>query len=217
MSVLVSDLLQSVRKTLNDPTPGQTWSDTDLVGFGNRVIAAACNIKRDLAPQIVMIPLQPGSIQNLPSNGLALMEVYYNVVSGAACRQGGLELKSAKFPSWRAAAPTNDAVTWFTDERSPLVFHVDPPNTGNGQVAALIGTVPSMITVSPPRQRLTRSATPSTEGRPRERAMMAVWLSAPPMTAARPQTVLGSSRAVSAGVISSATITALRGRAVKGR
>ena len=49
-----------------------------------------------------------------------------------------------------------------------------------------------------------RPATPITAGKPSERAMMAVWLWAPPRTLAKPAICFGSIKAVSAGVISSA-------------
>ena len=45
--------------------------------------------------------------------------------------------------------------------------------------------------MSPVRTWPTKSATPSTAGRPSERAMIAVWLSAPPSTVAKPPTMRG--------------------------
>jgi len=147
MSVLLTDFFQSVRRTLLDPEPAQTWSDTDLTGFTNRILAQAANLKRDIAPAIVPVPLVAGTVQQLPPNGLAVMNIYYNVASGQVCRQGGLELMNAKFPTWRAGAAGPDVFTWMTDERSPRFFHVNPPNDGTGQVVVLMGTVPSISMV----------------------------------------------------------------------
>src|SRR5437660_1250376 len=60
-------------------------------------------------------------------------------------------------------------------------------------------SMPSITAVTPACARSSRPGTERTAGRPSARATIAVWLSAPPETAAKPATRSGSISAVSAG------------------
>src|SRR5262249_15421385 len=75
-----------------------------------------------------------------------------------------------------------------------------------------VPVVPSTMTV--PRRSVSAwsPAAPTTAGMARARAMIAVWLSAPPSAVAKPATRRGSMRAMSAGVRSSARMTVPSGR-----
>ena len=75
--------------------------------------------------------------------------------------------------------------------------------------------VPSTITVCPLSTAAVRSGMPNTAGSSSDRAIMAVCPSAPPMPDAKPAISPGSIRAVSAGVISVATITLPEGAILK--
>jgi hypothetical protein len=147
VSVLVSDFVASVRDRLLDNGNVQTWSDLQLTRWIDVVLAAASNLKRDIYPKIAPVSLLPGSIQTIPLDGLQFLGAYYNVVSGNVVNPGGLELMDRKFPAWRAAASAKDVEDVFTDERSPLVFHVNPPNDGTGQITLLYGATPAIVEI----------------------------------------------------------------------
>ena len=148
MTVLVSDLIGSVRDELLDTGPSYyTWSDATLERWLNDVLAAAANLKRDISPQIIPIPLVAGSVQTVPANVLQLLEPYFNVDSGNAVTKGGLTLISRRFPAWRANTPTVDVSDVTTDERDPVHFQVYPPNDGTGRIMALCGVVPVLSAI----------------------------------------------------------------------
>ena len=143
MSVLVQDIIGSIRdELLDNGTAYYTWSDATLIRWLNDVLAACADLKRDIYPQIVPIPLVAGSVQTVPTNVLQLMEPYFNVASGNAVTKGGVNLISRRFPTWRAGTPKPDVSDVTTDERDPIHFHVYPPNDGTGQIMALCGVIP---------------------------------------------------------------------------
>jgi hypothetical protein len=147
MGLLASDVLSSVRDELLDAgvSPAQTWSDTTLQRWLSEVLGAAVTLKRDIAPQIVAIPLATGTIQQAPSsspNCAIFMQGYYNTTSGNAVTPGDVILLSRKRPTWRAGATAVDVIEYAFDRRSPTIFHVFPPNNGTGNLTALCGIIP---------------------------------------------------------------------------
>ena len=148
MAVLVSDVIGSARDILLDnQTAYYTWSDATLERWLNDVLAESVNIKRDINPQIIPVPLVAGSVQSCPATVLQLMEPYHNVVSGASVTKGGQELISRRFPNWRSMTPTVDASDVTVDERDPVNFHVYPPNTGTGEIMALCAVTPVLSAI----------------------------------------------------------------------
>ena len=153
MGVLAGAIIADVRSTLLDPSPGTAWTDTELYSYLSAGLLAAANIKRDLYPRIGTCPLIAGSIQLLSQltngDGLQLMAIYFNTTSGNAITEGALQLLNQMVPAWRAAAnQAVDVTEYFDDARSPLVFHVTPPNNGSGNVTMLYGAVPPVVATS---------------------------------------------------------------------
>jgi hypothetical protein len=155
MALVASDILSSVRDELLDAgvAPAQTWTDATLLRWLSEALAAAVTLKRDIAPQIVPIPLATGSVQQVPSSGpncAMFMQGYYNTSSGNAVTPGGVLLLSRKRPGWRATAPTVDVIEYEADHRSPTYFHVFPPNNGTGNLTGLCGIIPVVTAVGNP-------------------------------------------------------------------
>ena len=144
MPVLVTDVIVAARDVLLDPSPGTTWTDTTLYRWLNDVLAAAANLKRDIAPAVINVSLAPGSIQTLLPPAIQLLEPYYNLNSGNSITKGGMTLISRRIPGWRSLPGAVDASDVTTDERSPIIFHCYPPNIGTGVMVALCGTIPSV-------------------------------------------------------------------------
>jgi hypothetical protein len=139
--MLVGDVVNSVRAILLDPVP-TTWLDPAILLWLNDVLAAAANLKRDINPQIISVPLVSGSVQALPATAVQLLEPYYNTASLKACTISPMTPLQRRVPAWRSATTSIDASDIFVDERTPLIFHCYPPNTGAGSIQALCGVVP---------------------------------------------------------------------------
>lgn len=150
MSVLVSDVVGSARDELldNGSLGFYFWSDAELERWLDDVMAAAATLKRDIYPQIIQIPLVAGSVQNVPAGALQFMEPYFNLVSQLGVTPGSIQLVQRRFPNWRSTFPPSiDVTDAFPDERSPLVFHVFPPNNGSGVLVALCGMIPVLAAI----------------------------------------------------------------------
>ena len=150
MALLASDIVGSARDELLDAGVTQTWTDATLLRWLLDVMAAAVTLKRDIAPAVVQIPLASGSVQTLSPPNVQFMAAYYNTGSGLSITPAGLVLQSRRFPAWRAATPATNVTDVMPDERSPLVFHVNPPNDGNGNITALCGTLPAPTALNQP-------------------------------------------------------------------
>src|ERR1700752_5343868 len=155
MGLVASDVLNSVRDELLDAglAPAQTWTDATLLRWLSEALGAAVTLKRDIAPQVVAIPLATGSVQQVPSsnpNCAMFLQGYYNTSSGNAVTPGGVLLLSRKRPNWRAQPPQVDVIEYEADQRSPTYFHVFPPNNGTGNLTALCGVIPVVKALTDP-------------------------------------------------------------------
>lgn len=143
MAVSVGDLLDSVSTTLLD-TARRTWTHDDLVLYLREAVAATANIKPDLYPRQEYVPLVAGITQTLPDDGIALLEVQLNEVSGRVVRQVDRDLLDEANRSWPAATRETDVYEYAADARDPRRFAVTPPNDGAGSVQVLYGAMPTV-------------------------------------------------------------------------
>ena len=148
--MLASDVVTDVANTLLDPgivtNTGVAWSQAEILSYLSAGQLAAAMQKRDIAPIVGPVPLVAGSVQQLPATGLQVIDAYYNVGSGNAVLPGTMRVLDRMVPNWRAMTPSIDVVDYFTDERSPLIFHVSPPNNGSGALQMLYGALPALVT-----------------------------------------------------------------------
>lgn len=142
MAALVQDVAISVRGVLLDPSPGTTWPDTLLLEWFNDTLAAAANLKRDINPQVVAMPLVAGSVQSAPSTVLQILEPYFNTASKNGVTKASQELISRRIPNWRTITQTVDALDIMLDDRAPTQFYCYPPNNATGSITALCGVIP---------------------------------------------------------------------------
>lgn len=144
-TLVVSDMISSMRGILLDPTPGVTWLDADFLAYFNEAERAIVNVKHEAVPVRGAIPMAAGSEQVLPAGGLCIMDLYTNAVSGRRCWLVNRELMDAASSNFPTGAADVDVQEWMKDDRDPTRFTVVPPNTGSGSVVALYGSVPTPI------------------------------------------------------------------------
>lgn len=145
MAILASSIITSVRRVLLDPSPGVTWLDANLLALINEAERAICALKREAYPIRATLTLVAGTWQTLPADGLAIMDLYHNVVSGRRAILCNRELMDAAAISFPIATQETDVQEWTKDDRDPTRFDVIPPNNGSGQVIALYGATPPAI------------------------------------------------------------------------
>lgn len=148
MTVAVGPLLDSVSVTLLD-TARRTWPlDSDLVPWLNEALAATAAVKPDMYTRQEFVTPVAGVTQVIPVDGVALLNVTYNEVSGRVITQvdGGLLDEANRF--WPGATQERDVHHFAIDPRDPKRYSVTPPNDGQGSIQILYGAVPAAVTGS---------------------------------------------------------------------
>jgi hypothetical protein len=148
--MLASDFLNGdggVRTTLLDASK-RTWTDAELLEYLLEAIRATCSAKPDTYTVRAAIPLAYGTRQELPSDGIAIFDVYENDASGAVITLADRELIDHQNRFWPTATHEIDPQHWCADPRDPRRFVVTPPNNGYGLAWALYGAVPADILIS---------------------------------------------------------------------
>lgn len=153
MTLLSSVVIDRVRKTLVDPN-AVGWSDDELYDYLTAAESAVCNAKPDAYTKVEGLPMVAGPIQAIPSDGISLLALYYNVADGSIVTQVGLELQNQSNRTWPAAAPQAEVEEYMTDVRMPRRFLVYPPNDGTGEVLGLYGAEPPALVAGAPSQTI---------------------------------------------------------------
>ncbi len=147
MTVAVGPLLDGVSATLLD-TARRSWPLHELVGYLNEALAATAALKPDMYPRQEFVVPAEGVTQIIPTDGVALLNVTYNEVSGRIITQvdGGLLDESNRF--WPGNTQERDVYHFAVDQRDPRRYSITPPNNGLGSVQILYGAVPPEVTGS---------------------------------------------------------------------
>ena len=144
-TILASAIISRLRITLLDPSPGDTWTDSDLLNALNEAQRRICNVKLNAFRVRGYVPLQAGTHQALPTGGLIVLDATENEESGLRCTKVNRGLMDAAARFHPAATPEIDAQHWVADPVDPAAFDIVPPNTGFGSLYMLYGAVPTAI------------------------------------------------------------------------
>lgn len=142
--MLASVVIDRARRTLLDPAPGVTWSNADLLDYLSAGQTAVCQLKADAFPKRATFACVAGVAQQLPSDALSLLDIYYNV-NGAPVNEVGRSLMN-NVADWPASTQQVTVTDWMSDARDPRRFFIYPPNTGAGQLFLLYGAIPPALT-----------------------------------------------------------------------
>lgn len=145
-TIVVSTIITSLRRILLDPTPGVTWDDTTLVKLLSEAERAICLVKHEAVPVREAIPLVAGVQQAIPATGVALLDLFENLVgTKRRMRLVDRQLQDAGAIFYAAATQEAEAQEWTKDDRDPTRFTVLPPNDGTGSVMGLYGSIPAQL------------------------------------------------------------------------
>jgi len=145
--MLASILINEVRGILLDAS-SVAYTAGELLTFLNEALRASSNVKRDFYVKQGTIDLVAGVVQELPSDGLAVIDLIYNNHTGRVCTQCDMELLQEANRFWPADDPQENVENWAANPKNPRRFYVTPPNTGGSGVALMgaYGAVPPEIT-----------------------------------------------------------------------
>lgn len=147
MATKVRSLLHRIAALLNDEEYVR-WEESELLEWlndGQRVIARGpatdAYVVRDT------ITASAGTVQNLPDDGIRLIDVIKNVSSGRSILQADYAIADTLSSSWRKL-PVGEAQNYFYDERNPKQFEVYPPQSGDEQIEIIYNAQPGDATTN---------------------------------------------------------------------
>ncbi len=136
MATAVRSILNRASSLLNDEEHVR-WEESELLEWlndGQRVIARGP--ATDAYVLRSNITAVAGSVQNLPTDGIRLVDVVKNVSDGSTIHSADYATADMLSSTWRAATAAI-AETYFYDERNPKQFEVYPPQAG-GELIELV-------------------------------------------------------------------------------
>ena len=147
MAVSVDTILDSVSVTLLD-TARRTWSRPELLGYLNEALRATAFVKPDMYSVRDFVTLVAGIAQDLPADGVALLDATDNEATGRTVTQTDLALLQEENRFWPAATQQAEVENYAADPRTPRRYYVFPPNDGTGSLRVTYGAVPAALTGS---------------------------------------------------------------------
>lgn len=140
------------------------WPLAELANWINEGVDAVLLAKPSAYSASIVMPLQRGTLQQVPQTGspqpLRIMNVTRNIVSdgppriaGRAVRPTIRALLDTQEPNWHvdSAMPFKREVRQFVfDEENPLEFYVCPGNNGQGRLEVVVSARPARLVPSGP-------------------------------------------------------------------
>lgn len=149
MPVPVSDILDKVRRVLNDEREPYRWSDDELIGWINDGAGAIVVIRPAAGSKTDTIDLVEGVYQELPDGGLQVLDVVRNIKSddtpGRAVQRTDRQLLDSLEPDWYSRKQVDQIRHFMTDDRNPRAFYVYPPVNAGGKVEVLYSAQPDKV------------------------------------------------------------------------
>lgn len=141
MATKVRSILNRVAALLNDEEFVR-WEEAELLEWlndGQRVIARGPGT--DVYVVRDNVTAAAGTVQDLPTNSIRLVDVVKNVSDGSSIYQSDYATVDVLSSSWRAAT-ADTAEVFFYDERNPKQFEVYPPQAGGELIEVVYNAQP---------------------------------------------------------------------------
>lgn len=147
---IAGEICDRASTTLFDETKVR-WKEPELLGYLSDAQREAVLLKPTAFTKNEAVRLQPGSVQSLPSGGVALVDIGGNMgadglTPGRAVTQMDRTVLEAVRPSWRTETANGTAKHYLYDDRDPARFEVYPPQPDPGHyVQVTYGAVPPAL------------------------------------------------------------------------
>lgn len=141
---LATELLSSVSTSLLDDAE-RTWSEEELFGYLNRAVAQVCGTLLDVYVVTNVVALTAGPRQELPADGVALIDIPRDGNGNGVTQQALNELARTR-PQWAATAQSEDIAYFMYDRRSPRTYLVYPPAGAGATVELVYAAIPPVMT-----------------------------------------------------------------------
>ena len=147
MATKVRSILNRVAAILNDEEFVR-WEESELLEWlndGQRVIARGPGT--DVYVIRDNITASAGSVQDMPSDAIRLIDVVKNVSNGSSIYQSDYATVDMLSSTWRQATAAT-AEVYFYDERNPKQFEVYPPQAGGELLEIVYNAQPGNASIT---------------------------------------------------------------------
>ena len=153
MSIPVQDILDRVTDLLLDKerVEGQwRWSDDELIRWINDSRMAIATRRPQACAKVVPIELTPGTKQELPADGLQLLDIIRNMGSngqtpGRSIRRTDRQNLDDMDLYWHKAPPSAEISQFTYDDRTPKSYYVWPPAKPGTHIEVSYAAVPAVV------------------------------------------------------------------------
>jgi len=145
-TITVDSTIARASVLLQDPT-NIRWPKTELLDWLNDGQREVVLRKPNASVKNAAINLIAGTKQFIPSDGVQLLDVVRNMVSGQAIRIVDREILDAQLPGWHGATQTKDVQHYCYNDLDLKNFYVYPPNNGTGAVELIYSSSPTAATL----------------------------------------------------------------------
>lgn len=131
MTIAVADVLARLDDLLLDAKRVR-WSAEERIRWINEAAGAILVRRPSARARTIVHSLAGGTLQNLPENGILLLDVVSNMAAdgikpGRAIRRTDRQLLDDAEPDWHTARPAAVVKHYTFDDRDPTEFYVYPP------------------------------------------------------------------------------------------
>lgn len=145
MATLTAGKLIDRASTLLQDTTNVRWPRTELLDWLNDAQREIVLLLPDAYAKTSSVTGTSGSRQQIPADGIRLIDVTRNT-SGRAVRQIDRAVLDAQYPNWHTDTPAAAAIHYTFDKRNPKIFYVYPPATAGASFEVVYSASPTDIT-----------------------------------------------------------------------
>lgn len=142
----VGTIIDNAKLVLQEVTPAGThWTNEELIGWLNEGYQAITQVKPDASSVNTTHGLTPGTRQEIPGDGLRLIDVVRNTAansSGMGILVSTRRALDTARRSWHSDPPSIDVEQYVFDDQDPTRFYVYPPAASGAEVELIYSAVP---------------------------------------------------------------------------
>lgn len=148
MTIFAKEITNRAATIIQDET-GTRWPVEELLDWLNDGQREIVLLKPDASIKNESMALTSGTKQNLPTDGIALIDVPRNMGSGESAgkviRHIQRRILDDQLPNWHTASAQSAVDHFAFDARDPKHFYVYPPSDGTSQVEVIYSAAPDVI------------------------------------------------------------------------
>jgi hypothetical protein len=146
MPIVASDVIDMCRSTLLDAA-GTAYTDNELLGWLNATMEMISSMKPDFIPKNTNLTLVAGVKQNLPDDGLVLLNAFRSDGAGGYISIVPISEFVRVHPFW-VSDPQGPVNLVLYDPKVPTVFYVYPPAVNNTTITVYYGAEPVKVSAT---------------------------------------------------------------------